>query len=154
MLDEQGGHLLQPSALVNEAFIRLMAGESPEWTSRTHFFAHAARLMRRILIDFARTRKREKRGGGQRWADLSSIHNLPGADANPVDFLDLDSALDELAQLNERHSRVVELRYFGGLEVAEVALVLGVSDTTVVREWRFARAWLLHRLQPAICAKS
>jgi RNA polymerase sigma factor (TIGR02999 family) len=148
MLDERHGHVLQPSALVNEAFIRLMAGQALEWTSRAHFFAHAACLMRRILIDFARLRQQQKRGGGVEWVDISSIQDVPRTSLNVVDFLDLDCALEELADLNQRHARVVELRYFGGLEIGEVALVLGVSDTTVVREWRFARAWLFHRLQP------
>ncbi len=93
MLDERHGHVLQPSAMVNEAFIRLMAGEALEWTSRAHFFAHAAFLRRRILIDFARVRQQQKRGGGVEWVDISSIQDAAGTALNVVDFLDLDCAI-------------------------------------------------------------
>lgn len=149
MAAEREGHLLQPSALVNEAFLRLMAGGPVEWSSRTHFFAFSARLMRQILIDFARAQGRNKRGGRTPHVDLSGIRDLAAApDSNPVDFVDLDAALHDLAALDERQAKVVELRYFGGLENAEIAAVLGVSEPTVVRDWRFARAWLFDRLQP------
>jgi RNA polymerase sigma factor (TIGR02999 family) len=143
---ERAGHLLQPSALVNEAYVRLLAGKPVEWKSRTHFFAYSARLMRQILVDFARAQMAERRGGGPpNLADLSAIKDKSSA-SRPVDFLDLDQALAELAELDERQQRVVELRYFGGLEVPEVAAVLGVSEATVVRDWRIARAWLFDRL--------
>jgi RNA polymerase sigma factor (TIGR02999 family) len=145
---ERGGHLLQPSALVNEAFLRLIAGEPVEWASRAHFFAFSARLMRQILIDFARAQDTGKRGHRSPHLDLSGIRELPAARSSPVDFIDLDAALQELADLDPRQAQVVELRFFGGLENAEVATVLGVSEPTVVREWRVARAWLFDRLRP------
>jgi RNA polymerase sigma factor (TIGR02999 family) len=149
MAGERGGHLLQPSALVNEAYLRLVAGEPVEWNSRAHFFAYSARLMRQILVDFARAQAAERRGGKRRQqADLSSIQEKGGVAARPVDFLDLDRALAELTELDARQQQVVELRYFGGLEVPEVAAVLAVSEATVVRDWRIARAWLFDRLWP------
>jgi RNA polymerase sigma factor (TIGR02999 family) len=152
MAGERDGHLLQPSALVNEAYLRLMAGEPVEWNSRTHFFAYSARLMRQILVDFARAQAAERRGGARRQADLSGIQDQ-GAAARPVDFLDLDRALEELTELDARQQQVVELRYFGGLEVPEVAAVLAVSEATVVRDWRIARAWLFDRLWPENSSK-
>jgi RNA polymerase sigma factor (TIGR02999 family) len=149
MAGEREGHLLQPSALVNEAYLRLVAGEPVEWNSRTHFFAYSARLMRQILVDFARAQAAERRGGPrQRKADVSGIQEKGAAAARPVDFLDLDRALAELTELDARQQQVVELRYFGGLDVPEVATVLGVSEATVVRDWRIARAWLFDRLWP------
>jgi len=145
---ERDGHILQPSALVNEAFVRFMGGASVEWASRTHFFAVAARLMRQILIDFARAQDTRKRGNRRPYVDLRDVRDLHGESASPVDFIDLDTALNELARLDPRQAQVVELRYFGGLENAEIATVLGVSEPTVVRDWRMARAWLYARLQP------
>jgi len=145
---EREGHLLQPSALVNEAFLRLIAGEPVDWASRAHFFAFSARLMRQILIDFARAQDTGKRGQRSPHVDLSGIHDVPAAQASPVDLMDLDAALGELAELDPRQAQVVELRFFGGLENAEVAAVLGVSEPTVVRDWRVARAWLFARLRP------
>jgi RNA polymerase sigma factor (TIGR02999 family) len=147
---ERGGHLLQPSALVNEAFLRLLGGTHLEWSSRAHFFSFSSRLMRQILIDFARAQETDKRGNRSPHADLSDLRDSHGEEANPVDFLDLDRALDELAQLDSRHARIVELRYFGGLENTEVATVLGVSESTVIRNWHLARAWLFDRLKPAV----
>jgi len=149
MAGEREGHLLQPSALVNEAYLRLVAGEPVEWNSRTHFFAYSARLMRQILVDSARAQQTERRGRRRpHKADLSGIQERGAAAARPVDFLDLDRALAELTELDARQQQVVELRYFGGLEVPEVAAVLGVSEATVVRDWRIARAWLFDRLWP------
>ena len=145
---EREGHLLQPSALVNEAFVRLIGGTPAEWTSRAHFFSFAARLMRQILIDFARGQETAKRGHRSPHVDVAHVYDLGGEAANPVDLIDLDRALDELAVLNERHARVVELRYFGGLENAEIAAVLGISDATVIRDWHVSRAWLFDRLNP------
>jgi RNA polymerase sigma-70 factor (ECF subfamily) len=138
MLAERPEHVLQPSALVNEAFIRLMTGSHGEWRDRVHFFGFASRLMRQILVDFARAQKSTRRG-------LAAAEEVP---VQPTlnNLIDLDAALEDLAQLSERQARVVELRYFGGLENSEIAEALGVSDDTVMREWRFARAWLAHRM--------
>jgi RNA polymerase sigma factor (TIGR02999 family) len=148
MAQERDGHLLQPSALVNEVFVRLIAGEPVDWTSRVHFFAHSARIMRSILIDFARSHSAQKRGCGQRpRVDLSAIQDNAAVESKPVDFVDLNAALDELGALSPRQAQVVELRYFGGLEIPEVATVLSVSEPTVVRDWRVARAWLFKRLR-------
>ena len=141
-------HLLQPSALVNEAFVRLLGAAPVEWASRTHFFAVSARLMRLILIDFARAQDTEKRGNHAPQVDLSEVKDLPRMAATPVDLIDLDAALQELSELDPRRAQVVELRYFGGLENTEIAAVLGISEPTVVRTWRSARAWLYSRLQP------
>jgi RNA polymerase sigma factor (TIGR02999 family) len=149
LADERDGHLLQPSALVNEAFVRLIGGAPVEWASRTQFFAVSARLMRRILIDFARARDTGKRGHRTPHVDLSEIRDLALTGASAADFIDLDTALEDLAKLDPRQAQVVELRYFGGLENAEIAAELGVSEPTVVRDWRMARAWLYTRLQPA-----
>lgn len=145
---ERDRHPMQPSALVNEAFVRLMGGAPVEWASRTHFFAVSARLMRQILIDFARAQDTGKRGNRAPHVDLSDARDLPAA-ANPVDFIDLDAALEDLSRLDPRQAQVVELRYFGGLENAEIAGFLGISEPTVVRDWRVARAWLYSRLQPS-----
>jgi RNA polymerase sigma-70 factor (ECF subfamily) len=144
---ERDGHLLQPSALVNEAFVRLLGGAPVEWASRTHFYAVSARVMRQILIDFARAQDTVKRGHRSAHVDISDIKDLPGGSATPVDFMDLDAALQDLQRLDARQAQVVELRYFGGLENAEIGVVLGISEPTVVRDWRVARAWLYSRLQ-------
>lgn len=138
--------VMQPSALVNEAFVRLLDGAPVDWSSRTHFFAHTAVLMRRILIDFARERQTAKRGHRAQ-TYVSGLWAGPGVDSPHLDFLDLDRALNELAEVGGRLARVVELRYFGGLSVEETAEVLRVSEATVIREWRAARAWLYNRLQ-------
>jgi len=131
-----------------------VAGEPVAWNSRKQFFAYSARLMRQILVDFARSQQAERRGGARRHqADFSGIQEKGGAAARSVDFLDLDRALAELTQLDARQQQVVELRYFGGLDVLEVAVVLGVSEATVVRDWRTARAWLFDRLWPENCNK-
>jgi RNA polymerase sigma factor (TIGR02999 family) len=146
MLREGPGHVLQPSALVNEAFIRLMKGGHREWRDRTHFFAFSATLMRSILVDFARNQKAARRGEGAQHVHLGGGPD-PGVKPQFADFVDLDIALEALAKLDERQARVVELRYFGGLENSEVAHLLGVSKDTVMRDWRIARAWLFDRLQ-------
>jgi RNA polymerase sigma factor (TIGR02999 family) len=147
MADERDGHLLQPTALVNEAFIRLLGDAPTEWSSRAHFFGFAARLMRQILIDFARAQMAEKRGNRSPHLGLSSAGELHDSQSDPVDLIDLDRVLHELAQLDPRQSQIVELRYFGGLENAEIAAVLGISEPTVGRAWRIARAWLFDRLR-------
>jgi RNA polymerase sigma factor (TIGR02999 family) len=140
---EHSGHTLQATALVNEAFMKLVAGESVPWESKTHFFNTAARAMRQILIDHARTKKRLKRGGGAGLAALDT-GTLPPADAGPddLDLLALDEALTKLARLDDRQARLVELRFFAGLTESEAAKVLGVSRRTVSSEWVFVLAWL------------
>jgi RNA polymerase sigma factor (TIGR02999 family) len=144
---EREGHLLQPTALVNEAFIRLLGEEPVEWSSRTQFFGFSARLMRQILIDFARRQAAGKRGNRSPHVDLSAAGDVAANQSDPVDVIDLDQALDELAQLDARQAQIVELRFFGGMENAEIATVLGISETTMLRDWRVARAWLLDRLE-------
>jgi RNA polymerase sigma factor (TIGR02999 family) len=148
LLGEREGHLLQPSALVNEAFVRLMGDAPVEWASRSHFFAFSARLMREILIDFARAQETTKRGNRKTHLDLSIAGDVPASPAKHVDFIDLDQALGELELLDPRQAQLVELRYFGGLNNLEIASVLRISEPTVVRDWRVARAWLYDRLQP------
>lgn len=143
---EREGHLLQPSALVNEAFLRLIGDAPVDWANRSHFFAYSARLMRQILVDFARAQDTGKRGRRSPHIPLSGIRGLAGGGADPLDFIDLDAALDELGRLNPRQAQLVELRYFGGLENSEIATILGVSEPTLVRDWRIARVWLFDRL--------
>jgi RNA polymerase sigma-70 factor, ECF subfamily len=143
---ERADHTLQPTALVNEAWMRLVGspGEAgPE--GRRHFFALAAKVMRQVLVDHARRRASEKRGGGQSALPLDEV--LASVEVEGLDVLDLNGALEDLAALDERQARVVELRFFGGLEAEETAEVLGVSLSTVEREWRAARAWLWQRLK-------
>jgi RNA polymerase sigma factor (TIGR02999 family) len=146
---EREGHLLQPTALVNEAYVRLLGQAPVEWASRAHFFGFSARLMRQILIYFARAQDREERGRRRSHLGLSAAGGVPASQSDPVDLIDLDRALNDLAQLDARQAQVVELRYFGGLENGEIAAVLGVSEPTVVRDWRVARAWLYDRLKSA-----
>lgn len=148
MAAERQGHLLQPSALVNEAVLRLVGDSPVEWTGRAQFFASCARLMRQILIDFARAQDAGKRGRRSPHVDLSEVRELAGDSPQPVDFIDLDNALTQLASLDARQAQVVELRYFGGLENTEIAAILGVSEPTVTRDWRMARVWLCDTLQP------
>lgn len=139
---ERPGNTLQATALVNEVFVKLFDQSRIEWAGRKHFYAVAAKAMRRLLVDQARRRQRRKK------AETPATFDQAVADASgiSVDLIDLDAALEELAVLDDRQSRVVELKYFGGLEVEEVAKVLEVSKTTVEREWRSARAWLARRL--------
>lgn len=147
---ERDGHLLQPSALVNEMFVRLIGSAPVEWANRAHFFAVSARSMRQILIDFARAQDTGKRGRRAPHVDLLDARDVvqTGQESNPVDLIDLDEALSELSRLDARQAQVVELRYFGGLDNAEIAAVLQISEPTVVRDWRVARAWLYARLAP------
>jgi RNA polymerase sigma factor (TIGR02999 family) len=142
---ERSDHTLQPTALVHEAWIRLSAQAGSPWNDRAHFFAIAAQAMRRILIDHARRRGADKRGGGLQRITLASGITPPLA-STEVDLLALDDALVRLAALDERQARVVELRFFAGLTVEEVAVALGVSARTVASEWRLARAWLSRAL--------
>jgi RNA polymerase sigma-70 factor (ECF subfamily) len=144
MAGERAGHILQPTALVNEAYLRLVDWKEAQWQNRTHFFAVAAQIMRRVLVDVARTRDRAKRGRGQVHVSLSEA---AGVAAGPdVDLVALDTALETLETLNARQSRVVELRFFGGLSLEEVAQVLEVSVGTVRRDWSLAQAWLFREL--------
>ena len=136
---------LQPTALVNEAFVRLLGKADLEYESRAHFFAVAANAMRFVLADYARRRRAEKRGGGWCRVTLSGI----GTDPRSCEFdaLDIDEALTTLGELNERQARVVELRFFGGLTVEQIAAVIGVGKRTIDSDWQFARAWLRGQLE-------
>jgi RNA polymerase sigma-70 factor (ECF subfamily) len=140
MAGERVGHSLQATALVNEAYVRLVDGKAVEWQDRAHFLAVAARIMRRILVDHARARGAHKRGGGG--ARVTFDEALVVTDEGRQNFVALDDALEALAKFDERKSRVVELRFFGGLSVEETAAVLTVSADTVMRDWRLAKAWL------------
>ena len=138
-------HTLQATALVNEAYLRLVDVRQMNWQNRAHFLAMAARLMRRILVDSARARASEKRGGAA--IRVSFSENLPASDKGGMDIVRLDTALGALARRDERKARVVELRFFGGLSVLETAAVLGISEETVLRDWKFARSWLMRELR-------
>lgn len=137
-------HTLQPTALVNEAFLKLVDQTRVQWQSRAHFLAVAARAMRQVLIDHARGKARVKRGGDVCRVTMNEAVT-PITDTDP-ELIDLDEALHKLAAMDERQSRIVELRFFGGMTVDEVAHVVGVSKTTVESEWRMARAWLRREL--------
>jgi RNA polymerase sigma factor (TIGR02999 family) len=141
---ERSDHSLPPTALVHEAFLKLIDQRHVNWQGRAHFFAIAARLMRRILVDYARTRGAVKRDGGQQIPLQETVATVGPAD---VDVLDLDAALDRLAQIDARQSELVELRFFGGLTVDEAAAVVGVAPATVDRDWALARAWLYRELR-------
>ena len=138
---------LQPTALVSECYLRLVDRERVDWKNRAHFFAFAARTMRRILVDYARRRQAARRGGDEQPLTLET-GILGGTEAPGVDLLDLDAALERLARLDSRQSKIIELRFFGGLTVHETAAVLGISRITVQRDWASARAWLISRLAP------
>jgi RNA polymerase sigma-70 factor (ECF subfamily) len=145
MRGEAPGHILNTTALVNEAYLKLVNQANANWRNRAHFVAVSAQAMRQILIDVARTRNRIRRGGGQ--ARHLSLDEVPVfTDERAAELIALDEALTSLAKLDERKSRIVEMRYFGGLSVEETAEVLKVSAATVDREWRRARAWLLSEL--------
>jgi RNA polymerase sigma-70 factor (ECF subfamily) len=143
-------HTLQATALVNEAYVRLVDVQQMNWQGRAHFLAMAARLMRRILVDSARARGYQKRGGGA--VRVSFTEDLAVLDRKGVDVVGLDDALHALAELDDRQSRVVELRFFGGLSVAETAAVLGISSETVMRDWKIARAWLMREMKSSTTA--
>jgi RNA polymerase sigma factor (TIGR02999 family) len=145
MAGERSGHTLQTSALLNEAYLRLVDSPKPSWQNRAHFFAVSGQVMRRILVDWARSRQALKRGGEARPLELEEA--LVSADVPGADFVALDDALKALAAFDPRKSEVVELRFFGGLSVEETAEVLKVSPETVVRDWRFAKSWLRRELR-------
>ena len=145
MAGERPGHSLQATALVNEAYIRLIATRGVNWQNRAHFLAMAARLMRRILVDFARSKQYQKRGGGA--IRVTLVDDLPLSDEPDRDLVALDEALEALAKVDERKSRVIEMRFFGGLSVKETAEALHVSPETVMRDWKLAKAWLHRQLR-------
>jgi RNA polymerase sigma-70 factor (ECF subfamily) len=144
MAGERRGHTLQPTALVNEVYLRLVDLERVRWQNRAHFMAVAARLMRRVLIDFARSRGYQKRGGNPERVALDE--SLLVDVGRGYDLQALDEALDQLARLDPRKSQIVVLRFFGGLSVDEVAAVLEISPATVTRDWKLAKSWLLREL--------
>ena len=144
MSRENPGHTLQTTALVNEAYLKLADTNNLNWQDRAHFFAVSANVMRHILVDHARAHRAERRGGDAQQVGLEDIIEIPQAPNK--DVLALNDALNRLAKVDDRKSRVVELRYFGGLSVEETAEVLKVSADTVMRDWRLAKAWLLREL--------
>jgi RNA polymerase sigma factor (TIGR02999 family) len=144
---ESSGNTLQPTALINEAFLRLLDQHSLNWESRTHFFGAAAELMRRILVDYARRRAAEKRGAAFMRVEMTEAEGATGQIS--LDFMAVDEALTRLAAVDGQLARVVELRFFGGLSVDETAKVLGISSATVKREWALAKAWLLRKMAKA-----
>ena len=143
--NERAGHTLQSGALVNEAYLRIFGEQSPEWKNRAHFFGVAAQVMRHILVDHARQRAAAKRGGGAPRIALDPHLAIP--QTRDMDILALDDALDRLAELDAQQSRLIELRFFGGLSIVETAAVLNVSAATVKREWATARAWLQREMK-------
>ena len=144
MLGERREDTMGPSALVHEAFLRFIHQPSVNWQNRAHFLATAARTMRRIMVDHARARDAEKRGGGWQRLTMDLSASLPASE--PLDVVDVNVAIEELATLDELQSKIVDLRFFGGLSIAETAKALEISSATVKREWRMARAWLSRRL--------
>ena len=140
---------LQTTAMVNEAYLKLFGQREVDWQNRGHFFAIAAQLMRRILVDHARQHLRHKRGGGEMPVELDDTLPAPRAPVDAVDALDLDRALQKLEQLDPDQGRIVELRFFGGLTIEETAAVLGISPATVKREWALAKGWLYRELSGA-----
>ncbi|HKX31186.1 MAG TPA: sigma-70 family RNA polymerase sigma factor [Blastocatellia bacterium] len=144
MRRERAGHTLQTTALVNEAYLRLIDCNHVQWQNRVHFFAVAARVMRQILVDYARERRSSKRGGQEIQIALDDAAEIP--QARRVDLIALDEALQSLAQIDQRKSQVVELRFFVGLTIKEIAEVFKVSTRTVSREWELAQAWLYREM--------
>lgn len=144
MRRERPGHTLQATALVNEAFLRLAGHQQIQWQNRAHFFAIAAQVMRHLLVDHARSKQYAKRGGGA--VQVTLDEGLAVSDENSVELLALHQALERLEKIDDRKSKIVELRYFGGLSTEETAEVLGVSEITIKREWAKAKAWLFREL--------
>jgi RNA polymerase sigma factor (TIGR02999 family) len=145
MRGQRVGHTLQTTALVNEAYVRLVDSSRVNWQDRSHFFAISAQLMRRILVDIARRKNSLKRGGER--VQVSLADDVKAAPQKETDVVALDEALERLAQLNPRHSQIVELKYFGGLTEEDIAETLGISVRTVRRDWNLARAWLFRELR-------
>ena len=146
MRRESPGHTLQTSALVNEAFLRLVDQKNVHWQNRAHFFGIAAQMMRRILVDYARNRSSGKRGGGQRALSLDEA--LIVSEERSTEVVAVHEALEQLAKFDSRKSQIVELRFFGGLSIDETAEVLGVSRGTVMADWTMAKAWLRREISP------
>ncbi len=146
MKNERSDHTLQATALVHEAYIQLVDWKNVSWQNRAHFFAAAARMMRKILVDHARERNALKRGGGLRTIALDEAVSFPNQKS--VDLIGLDDALLELSSFDLQQARIVELRFFGGLTIEETAHALNISDSTVKRDWQIAKAWLYNRLKP------
>jgi RNA polymerase sigma factor (TIGR02999 family) len=144
LLSQRSGHTLQPTALVHEAYLRIAKGSSLQWQNRAHFFAVAAQMMRQILVDHARRASAGKRGGGAITLSLNENDDVAAQAQNNLDLIALDTAMKRLATLDERQSRIVELRFFGGLSIEETAHVMEISPATAKREWATARVWL-HR---------
>ena len=145
MRRENPDHMLQTTALVNEAYLRLIDQKKTRWQNRAHFFGIAARIMRRILMNYARDQQRLKRGGGAIQVSLSEV--AVASLTTSSDLIALDESLERLSAVDDRKAQVVELRYFGGLSVEETGEVLGVSPITVLRDWKFAKAWLLRDIE-------
>ncbi len=145
MLRERAGHTLQTTAVVNEAYLRLIDAQQVEWKDRAHFFAISANLMRRILVEFARSRGRHRRGGDVRKVELDEAMVI--SPQRRTDLVALDDALITLAAMDERKAKVIELRFFGGLSVEETAEVLNVSPDTIMRDWRLAKVWLWREMK-------
>jgi RNA polymerase sigma factor (TIGR02999 family) len=141
---ERPGHTLQPTALINEVYLRLGKNQAPEWRSRTHFFAVFAATLRRVLVDYARAHRAERRGGGEACIPLELAE--AGQPCTYDDLLTIDEALTQLEQADPRAARVTELRFFAGLQESEIAEELSVSEITIKRDWKFARAWLAAHL--------
>jgi RNA polymerase sigma factor (TIGR02999 family) len=150
MAGERQSHTLQTTALVNEVYLKLIDSQKVNWQDRAHFFAICAQLMRRILVDFARSRGYQKRGGGAQ--KITLVEELLGPQERGRDLVALDDALKTLADLDARKSKVVELRFFGGLSVEETAEVLKVSPATVLRDWKMAKMWLARELRHSAAA--
>ena len=142
---ERANHTLQTTALINEAYLKLVDQRAVQWQNRAHFFGIAAQAMRRILVDYAKTKNREKRGGAAVDLPLEEAL-LVAATGQSIDLLALDEALTRLALIDEQQTRVVELKYFSGLSIEETAEALGISPATVKRDWQMAKAWLRHEL--------
>ena len=140
-------HTLQPTALVHEAYLKIVGGESVEWQGRAHFMAVSAKAMRQILMNHARDKAAAKRGGGWQRMTLDEAVTPPAGNARELDLIAVDDALNKLARLSDRQARVVELRFFGGLTIAEAAHVMSVGTTTVEDDWHLARAWLGRELK-------
>jgi RNA polymerase sigma factor (TIGR02999 family) len=146
MNSQNKGHTFQTTELIHEAYLKLAKNDGQNWDNRAHFFGVASKAMRHILVDYARSKNRDKRGG---WQDkITLTEDLNSSGQKPEDILALDEALDKLTELEERKSKVVELKYFGGMTFEEIARILDISKKTAQRDWRFARMWLLREMAP------
>ena len=152
LAQERGDHTLQPTALVHEAYVRLVDQTRVNWQNRAHFYGIASRMMRRVLVDHARAHAAEKRGGGAIRLSIDDVQ-VP-LEQRAADFVALDEALEKLSQFDERKGKVVEMRFFGGLNDEEIAEVLGVTSRTVLRDWKKARLWLYRELSNDVTRES